>query len=63
MDMNLGKRWQIVRGRDAQHTPVYWIKESDTTGRSNNNGDADIENRLRDKMGRVGRRGWDEWRE
>ena len=52
----------MVRGREAQHAAVHWIKKSQTQLGDCTTMEMQTENRLMDKMGRVGRRGWDEWR-
>ena len=36
MDMNLGKLWEMVRGREAQCYSPWGCKESDTTWRQKN---------------------------
>ena len=39
MNMNLGKLWEMVRGREAWYASVHGVaKELDTTGRPNNKG-------------------------
>ena len=37
MDMNLGKLWDMVRGRETWRAVVHGVAELDMTGRLNNN--------------------------
>ena len=37
VDMNLGKLWEMVRGREAWRAVVCGVAESDMTGQLNNN--------------------------
>ena len=42
MDMNLGKLWEMVKDRDLVWCSPWGCKDSDTTGRLNNNNKSNI---------------------
>ena len=42
MDMNLGKLWEVVRGRENWGVVVHEVTESDATGRLNNNSKSSV---------------------
>ena len=37
MDISFSKLWEIVKDREASHSAVHWVAESDMTGWLNNN--------------------------